>query len=262
MRLATWNVNSIKARLPFVLGWLKARRPDVVCIQELKVADDDFPYDTFDAAGYRCAVHGQPQWNGVAVLSRRPAEVVQRGLPGAEDQGARLVTAVVDGLSVTSVYVPNGKTVEHPDYEAKLVWLDRLGDYVEKVVDPAAPHVIGGDFNIAPGPLDSWDPQRFAGTIFHTDAELERYERLLGAGLDDLYRHTHPDGAMFSWWDYRAGAFHKNQGLRIDFLLATAPVRDRVDTIGVDRDYRKKHDGETPSDHAPVIADLGDQETT
>lgn len=256
MRLATWNVNSIKARLPFVLGWLRARRPDVVCIQELKVADGDFPHAEVEAAGYHAAVHGQPQWNGVAVLSRNPAEVLQVGLPGAEDQGARLLTVAVDGLTVTSVYVPNGKTIDHPDYTSKLTWLDRLGDYAEKAVDPDGAHVIGGDFNIAPGPLDSWDPERFAGTIFHTDEEIARLDRILATGLGDIYRHTHPDGDRFSWWDYRGGSFHKNQGLRIDFLLATAPVRDRVDTIGVDRDYRKKQEGETPSDHAPVIADL------
>lgn len=257
MRLATWNVNSIKARLRFVLGWLAARSPDIVCLQELKVADGDFPHDAFAEAGYHYAVHGQPQWNGVAVLSRNPSDVLQRGLPGAEDQGARLITVEVDGITVTSVYVPNGKSVEHPDYTAKLAWLDHLGDYAAKVVDPSSPHVIAGDFNIAPGPLDSWDPDRFAGSIFHTDDELARYTRVLDAGVEDLYRGVHPEGTMFSWWDYRAGAFHKNQGLRIDFLLATTPVRDKVDTIGVDREYRKKQDGETPSDHAPVIADLG-----
>lgn len=254
--MATWNVNSIKARLPFVLGWLRAREPDVVCIQELKVADDEFPHAELAAAGYHCAVHGQPQWNGVAVLSREPATVLQRGLPGAGDQGARLITVDVGGTTVTSVYVPNGKTVEHPDYLAKLAWLDRFGDYVADLVDASAPHVIGGDFNLVPGPLDSWDPVRFEGAIFHTEEELARYTRVLGTGLEDLYRCVHPEGTMFSWWDYRAGSFHKNQGLRIDFLLATAPVRDRVDTIGVDREYRKKQEGETPSDHAPVIADL------
>lgn len=256
MRVATWNVNSIKARLPFVLGWLNAREPDVVCVQELKVADDEFPHAEIEGAGYHCAVHGQPRWNGVAVLSRKPATVLQRGLPGAEDQGARLITVDVDGIAVTSVYVPNGKTVEHPDYVAKLAWLDHFGEYVEDLVDPSSPHVIGGDFNLVPGPLDSWDPARFEGTIFHTDDEIARYTRVLDAGLEDLYRCVHPEGTMFSWWDYRAGSFHKNQGLRIDFLLATAPVRDVVDTIGVDREYRKKQGGETPSDHAPVIADL------
>jgi len=256
MRIATWNVNSIKARLNFVVAWLRDRSPDVVCLQELKLDEASFPFESFESAGYHAALCAQPQWNGVAVLSRSPAKVVQSGLPGREADGARLITVEVDDLVATSVYVPNGKHVGHADYEMKLAWLDALCDYVEATHDPSRPTVIGGDFNIAPGPLDSWDPDRFAGSIFHTEAELARFQRLVDAGFADLYRSVEPEGRMFSWWDYRAGAFHKNQGLRIDFLLASAPVLSAVDTIAIDREYRKKHDGETPSDHAPVVADL------
>jgi exodeoxyribonuclease III len=258
VRIATWNVNSIKARLPFVLHWLDARKPDVVALQELKVAEDKFPFAALEAAGYHATLHAQKAWNGVAVLSRNPATKTQGGLPGAEDAGARLVTVEVDGLSMTSVYVPNGKTVSHDDYQVKLSFMDALVRYAETMVATGQRVVIGGDYNICPADADSHDPAGSAGHIFHTDQERARITRLLGLGLVDLYREAEPDGDMFSWWDYRAGAFHKNKGLRIDLLLATPVVREAVTNVWIDRDYRKKKEGETPSDHAPVIAELRD----
>ena len=256
MRIATWNVNGMRARQDFVLHWLAAREPDVVALQELKASDEQFPHDVFEALGYRAAVYGQKGWNGVAVLARKPFELVQRGLPGQEALGARLVTVRVEGLSVTSVYCPNGKSTGHEDFPHKLAWYDALAAHWAAHHDPSEPALLCGDFNVCPAPLDSWNEAFLAGHIFHTQAERTRFRALLDAGLVDLFRARHPDLQAFSWWDYRGGAFHRNQGLRIDFLLATRPVALALRAVGIDRDYRKKHDGLTPSDHAPVFADL------
>lgn len=256
MRIATFNVNSIHARLAFVLGWLKARAPDVVCMQELKLSDEAFPREAFEAAGYRIATFGQAQWNGVAVAATQEPEVLHRGLLGAEAAGARLLSVRVHDTTVVSVYVPNGKTIAHDDFQLKLRFLDALADYVERELDPRSRVVIGGDFNLCPTDLDSYDPERLKGSIFHTPEERSRFERIVAAGYVDLYRHKNPDGPMFSWWDYRAGCFHKNMGLRIDLLLASASVASATREVFIDRDYRKKKDGNIPSDHAPVIADL------
>jgi exodeoxyribonuclease-3 len=256
MRIATWNVNGLRARLDFVLRWLRERRPDIVGLQELKLTDEQFPHAEIEEAGYRAVVHGQKAWNGVAILSREPAEIVQRGLPEQEDLGARLLTANVAGLSFTTVYVPNGKSVDHDDYPRKLAWLDALAAHVEKRGAANAPEVLCGDFNVVPAPIDSWNETQFNGSIFHTDEERARLRDLLDRDLADLFRELHPDEQAFSWWDYRGGAFHRKMGLRIDFLLATRSVVDRVRSVEIDRDYRKKQEGLTPSDHAPVIADL------
>jgi exodeoxyribonuclease-3 len=254
MRVATWNINGLRARWEFLLHWLAARRPDVVALQELKLEDEQFPHAELAAAGYHAAVHGQKAWNGVAVLSREPAEVVQRGLPGQEELGARLLTARVGGLSFTSIYVPNGKHVGHADFPKKLEWLQALA--VHLAASGGGEALVGGDFNLCPGALDSWNEKLFAGAIFHTQEERGRFERLLETGLVDLYRHRHPEGQAFSWWDYRAGAFHKNQGLRIDLLLGSPGVAGRLREVEIDRDYRKKKEGLIPSDHAPVMAEL------
>ncbi|HTJ83734.1 MAG TPA: exodeoxyribonuclease III [Polyangiaceae bacterium] len=260
MRIATWNVNSVVARLDFVLDYLTTRQPDIVCVQELKIDDQGFPRLAFAQAGYVAATHGQPQWNGVAVFVRTdagpPPVILQAGLPGQDAQGARLLTVRALGLTVTSVYVPNGKSTRHPDFAMKLAWLDALVDHVAATSDPAALHVIGGDFNLCPGDLDTWDPVGHAGHIFHTEAERSRFERLLALGYRDLFREKYPNDATFSWWDYRAGAFHKKHGLRIDLLLGSKSLVDRVTSVTIDRDFRKKRDGRIPSDHAPVVAEL------
>lgn len=256
MRIATWNVNGLRARLDFVRHWLRARQPDVVGLQELKLDDEQFPHEELAAEGYGAVVHGQKAWNGVAVLCRGDAEVVQKGLPGQDELGARLVTARVGDLAFTSVYCPNGKHVGHEDFPRKLAWLDALAEHLAERHDPRQPAVVCGDFNVCPGPLDSWNETAFAGGIFHTDAERGRFRRLLDGGLTDLYRRLHPDVQAFSWWDYRGGDFHRNHGLRIDFLLAGEPLAGRVRHVEIDRDYRKKKDGLTASDHAPVFADL------
>jgi len=256
MRIATWNVNGLRARLDFVRLWLRERQPDVVGLQELKLADEHFPHDVFAAEGYRALTHGQKAWNGVAVLTRAPAEVLQTGLPGQEDLGARLLTVRVEGLVFTTFYCPNGKHMGHADFPRKLAWLDALAAHLEKHYSPEEPAVVCGDFNLCPTPLDSWNEAALAGQIFHTAEERTRYQRLLQWGLHDLYRERHPDTQAFSWWDYRGGAFHRKQGLRIDFLLGTKPVRARATQVEIDREWRKKQAGLTASDHAPVYADL------
>jgi exodeoxyribonuclease-3 len=256
MRIATWNVNGLRARLEFVVHWLRERQPDVVGLQELKLTAEQFPADVFEAEGYTAVMHAQKAWNGVAILSRKPVELTQQGLPGQDDFGARLVTAKVEDLSFTTVYCPNGKTLSHEDYARKLSWYDSLLEHFQITGDAGAQTILCGDFNICPGPLDSWDEEKLAGDIFHTDAERERLQKLIDWGFVDIYRHEHPDSQAFSWWDYRGGSFHRGLGLRIDFLLATQSARARVTSVEIDRDYRKKKEGLTASDHAPVIADL------
>jgi len=254
MRIATWNVNGLRARLDFVLHWLRARAPDVVGLQELKLTDEQFPALELEAAGYRAVTHGQKGWNGVAILAREPVEVVERGLRGQEDCGARLVTGRVGGISFTTIYCPNGKATDHEDFPRKLAWLDALTAHAAALA--THPAVLCGDFNLCPTALDTWNEAALHGRIFHTDAERERFTRLLGTGWTDLFRARHPETRAFSWWDYRAGAFHRGHGLRLDFLLATEPVVARLRAVEIDRDYRKKKDGLAASDHAPVFADL------
>lgn len=256
MRVATWNVNGLRARLDFVSHWLRERQPDVVGLQEIKLTDPQFPHGELEQLGYRAVTHGQKSWNGVAILSRLPLEVVARGLPGTEESGARLITAKAGGLLFTSVYCPNGKDIEHADFPMKLTWLDTLANHLEQAHRSDEPLIVGGDFNVCPSPMDSWNEEKLAGQIFHTDAERKRFQRLLEWGLVDAYRKLNPDSRAFSWWDYRAGAFHKKQGLRIDFLLATSSVMSRIRSVEIDREYRKKKDGLIPSDHAPVFLDL------
>ena len=256
MRFATWNINGIRARLDFVLHWLRERQPDLVGLQELKVTEEQFPLAELEAAGYRAVLQGQKSWNGVAILSRRPVEVTQKGLPGQDDLGARLISANAGEICFTTVYCPNGKSVGHPDFRRKLTWFDGLVAHFESLHDPARPEILCGDFNVCPKPIDSWDEDRLRGSIFHTEEERGRLRRLLSWGLADVFRDRFPDTQTFSWWDYRGGAFHRKQGLRIDFLLATKSIVQRVRTVEIDRDYRKKKEGLTPSDHAPVIADL------
>jgi exodeoxyribonuclease-3 len=256
VRIATWNVNGLKARLEFIRLWIQQRKPDVVGLQELKLVDEQFPHDEFQALGYHAAIYGQKGWNGVGILTREAAVVRQRGLPGQEALGARLLHVELDSLTFVTVYCPNGKTLGHDDYGRKLAWLDDLAAYVERSLPASRPVVLCGDFNVCPAPIDSWNEAALCGRIFHTDDERSRFRRLLECGFVDVFRACHPDTQAFSWWDYRAGAFHQRQGLRIDMLLATRSVMERVRNVEIDREYRKKKDGLTASDHAPVVADL------
>jgi exodeoxyribonuclease-3 len=259
VRLATWNVNGLRARLGFLGIWLRERQPDVVGLQELKVEDEERAREELRALGYESVVNGQRAWNGVAILARRalgvPSETA-RDLPGQEALGARLVAADIGDLSFTTIYVPNGKAEDHEDFPRKLAWLDALAEHVQRSVPGERPAFLCGDFNLCPSPLDSWNEEAFAGTLFHTDAERARFRRLEQAGLRDVFRDAHPDARVFSWWDYRGGAFHQGRGLRIDLALANAALAPRVRDVFVDRDFRKKKEGLLPSDHAPVIVDL------
>ncbi|MDE0227109.1 MAG: exodeoxyribonuclease III [Gammaproteobacteria bacterium] len=254
MRVATWNVNGVRARLDFIRIWLQERRPDIVGLQEIKTEADDFPHSTFEELGYEVVLHGQKGWNGVAVLSRLPVEDSFRGLAGQEEMGARLVGASIGGLTFATVYCPNGKSLEHEDFVGKLAWLDDLATFWS--AQNVGQGILCGDFNVVPQAVDSWRGEDADGQIFHTVEERSRFDALLGAGLADLFREKNPDSRAFSWWDYRAGAFRFGHGLRIDFLLGTPPVLARVNQVEIDRDFRKKKEGLTASDHAPVIADL------
>ncbi|MEI7546948.1 MAG: exodeoxyribonuclease III [Actinomycetota bacterium] len=255
MRIATWNVNSLKARLPRVEEWLADVRPDVLCMQETKLADDAFPALTFAALGYESAHHGQGQWNGVAILSRVGlTDVVANFADGHEpDAEARIITALCDGVRVTSIYVPNGRALDHEHYQYKLRWLARLRAHVAALGAPTDQMVVTGDFNIAPTDLDVYDPRKFVGATHVSPHERAELAALCDWGMTDLFRQLHAEGQLFSWWDYRAGDFHQGRGLRIDLVLGTRPVAERCSFAIVDRNARK---GTSPSDHAPVIVDL------
>ena len=259
VRVATWNINGLRARLDFIRHWLDARQPDVVGLQELKLEDSDFPHEAFADLGYIAQSFGQKSWNGVAVLSREESRVVQRGLPDQSDFGARMLDVDLGGLRFITVYCPNGKSVEHDDYPRKLAWFESLLAYVQEAHDPEQPMVLCGDFNVCPAPIDSWNEDGLHGRIFHTDAERSLLQHFFDWGLEDHFRRLHPDTQAFSWWDYRGGAFHRGQGLRIDLVLGTRAVGERVGDAVIDRDYRKKKDGMTASDHAPVWIDLTGQ---
>jgi len=256
MRVATWNVNGLRARLDFLVLWLRERRPDLVGLQELKLTEERFPHALLETEGYRAVVHGQKAWNGVAILSRHPVAITQKGLPGQDEFGARLITADAGGLSFTTVYCPNGKSVDHPDFPRKLAWFEALATHLRGLHREGRPAVLCGDFNICPAPIDSWNEELLQGTIFHTVEERARFATIVESGFLDLFRRLHPETRSYSWWDYRAGAFPRNQGLRLDLLLATRDVADRLQSVDIDREYRKKKDDLTASDHAPVFADL------
>ena len=258
MRVVSWNVNSIKMRLPRTVALLGRHEPDVVCVQESKVADGAFPADRFEAVGYCSSVLGQAGRNGVAILSRERLKDVVRGFPGDPAPGdARVLSGLVGGLRVVNVYVVNGVAVGAPQYELKLRWLDALFAWLRAQHDPSDPLLLVGDFNVAPGDADVHDPERWRGRNLASEPERQRLRALLRWGLVDLMRQHHEGPGPFTFWDYRAGAFHRNWGLRIDLALATEAVADRCASAWVDRDERKPTFGEgKPSDHAPVIVDL------
>ena len=267
MRIATWNVNSLKARLEKVAWWLDRAKPDVILMQETKLADKDAPVEMFKQAGYELAHHGEGRWNGVAIASRcglggvitnfgqplRTAETSETGddEPLAE---ARMISAECGGIRVICVYAPNGRLVNSPFYEAKLVWFDRLARWIDKAVSTGSPAIIGGDFNVAPDDIDVWDPAACHGGTHVSEREREAFSRLSKVGFVDAYRLHHSEPGRYSWWDYRAGMFHKNFGMRIDHLLVTAPLKPRVVWAEIDREARKGKP--IPSDHAPLVIDL------
>jgi exodeoxyribonuclease III len=259
VRIVTWNVNSLNARMPRVEEWLTDVEPDVVCLQETKLADSAFPAMAFEALGYESVHHGDGRWNGVAILSRVGLDDAVVGFhEGLEpDSDTRLVSATCGGVRVSSVYVPNGRTLDDPHYQYKLSWLARLREHLDSTCRPDDNVVVCGDFNIAPTDIDVWDPGAFEGSTHVSDPEREALRSLIDWGLVDVFRQRYPEAeGLYSYWDYTAGRFHKRQGMRIDYVLASAPLAGRSTLDVVDRNARK---GTKPSDHAPVVAefDLG-----
>lgn len=251
IKLATWNVNSVRMRLERLLGWLAREQPDVVCLQELKVTDEDFPRAEFEAAGWKMAVHGQKTYNGVAILSRAPLDEVTTGMnDGVDDPEARLISAGTAGLRVVSVYVPNGKTVGSDKWAYKQSWLERLRRYLDRTCDPSQPMVLCGDFNVAPEDRDVARVDEWKGTVLCHEEARAGWREIIAWGLVDTIRLHHTGEGPFSWWDYRMLGFPKNNGLRIDHILASRPLAARCTAAWVVRDERK---GKLPSDHAPVV---------
>lgn len=251
--VATWNVNSLNARIPRVEQWLAEVGPDIVCLQETKLANGAFPFDMFVGIGYEVAHHGEGQWNGVAIASRIGIEDRIDGFAdGIEpDDSARLVSVRCGSVRVNSVYVPNGREVGHEQYRYKLSWLGRLRSHLDATVGPDDEVVVAGDWNIAPTDLDVWDPAAFEGLTHVTAEERQALDRVKDWGLTDTFRARYPQPGLFSYYDYQAGRFHKRQGMRIDYILASAPLAERSTLDLIDRNARK---GKKPSDHAPVLA--------
>jgi exodeoxyribonuclease-3 len=255
MRLVTWNVNSLTARLPRVVQWIEEHQPDVVCLQETKQAEGAFPADTFAALGYESAHHGDGRWNGVALISRVGLTDVVRGFGTAEDEhGCRIVAATCGGARVHSVYVPNGRSLDNEFYGIKLAWLARLRAMLDETVAPGDQVAVCGDFNVAPDDGDVWDPAHFEGMTHVSQPERDALAAVEAWGLIDVFRRFNDPG-VFTWWDYRAGDFHQGRGLRIDLVLVSQSLADRASAAFMDRDARK---GQKPSDHAPVVVDFTD----
>lgn len=269
MRIATWNVNSLRARVDALTAWLERADPDVLLLQETKLADEQVPGLVFAGAGYELAHHGEGRWNGVAIASKVGiADVVtnfgdgpvrdSRKAGGDEDfdpfDEARMVSAVCGDIRFVSAYAPNGRVVGSPFYLGKLAWFERLHRWVDETCSPEEPTVMGGDLNATPADEDVWDPAKAHGGTHVSQEEREALRRFRDWGMVDAFRLRRPESGRFSWWDYRAGMFHRNEGMRIDLLYVTPPVAERVVWAEIDREARKGPP--TPSDHAPVVVDL------
>jgi exodeoxyribonuclease III len=255
LRIATWNVNSLPVRMPRVLEWLARVEPDVLCLQETKIADAAFPHAPIEELGYASVADGDGGYNGVAIASRVGLEDVSRGFadePGSPDLEKRAIVATCGGVRVWSVYVPNGRSLDSPHYQYKLAWLEGLRAAAGSELRDGRPLAICGDFNVAPTDEDVWDPQAFIGSTHVSAAERRAVDDLLALGLSDVHPRA-LKGAPFTYWDYRAGMFHKGEGMRIDLVLLSEALEENVQDAYIDRDARK---GSKPSDHAPVVVDL------
>jgi exodeoxyribonuclease-3 len=256
MKIATYNVNSIRAREARVIEWLERATPDVVCMQELKVDDEAFPSLVFAGMGYAAAVYGQKTYNGVAILSKTPLTDVTRGFgDGEPDEQARFVAGRAQGITFISAYFPNGESLQSDKFKYKLRWIDRLTTHVAARVARGEELVLAGDYNIAPAAIDCYDPVAWTENIMCSTAERAAFQKLIDLGLCDVVRRVHPGTPNYTWWDYRMNAFAKGRGLRIDHVLVTRGLVDRIRGAGVDNEARK---GKLPSDHAPVWVDLAD----
>ncbi len=254
MRIATWNVNSVRARLPRLLPWLAERKPDVLCMQETKVVDEDFPRAEIEALGYRVETFGQKTYNGVAIASLAPPMAVSRGLPGdPPDAQRRVIEATVGGIRVVNLYVPNGMDVGTEAYAFKLEWFRRLRAHLSAAYSPSQDLVVLGDMNVAPEDRDVHDPEGLRGQILLSEPERAALRDVMAFGLSDVLRQQTEEAGLYTWWDYRAAMFRRGLGLRIDLVLATAPLAARCVSVEIDKTARA---GEKPSDHAPVIAEF------
>ena len=254
MKLATWNVNSILARLPHVIRWLEAAQPDVLCIRETKCADEKFPTLDFKAIGYDCVIFGQQSYNGVAILSKGVCASVQRGYAGDDGSAhSRLLAVDVAGIRVINVYIPNGQVVGSEKYRYKLDRMKRLRDLLDQHYDPATPVLLCGDFNVAPEERDVHDPRLWQNRILFSEPERAALQHIKDWGFTDTFRLHTEEGGNYSWWDYRAGGFRRNLGLRIDHVWVSAPLAARSQNTWIDKEPRG---WERPSDHAPVVAEF------
>jgi exodeoxyribonuclease-3 len=258
MRIATWNVNSLKVRMPRVEEWLAYAKPDICCLQETKLADAAFPAMAFEAMGYESAHHGFKQWNGVAILSKVGlTDVVNGFCEGIDpDVDTRLLSATCGGVRIHSVYVPNGRSLDDDHYQYKLSWLARLRQHLEQTADPDQALVVCGDFNVAPEDRDVWDIRKFKGSTHVSKPERDALKHLEDWGLQDAFRLLRQEDQLYTYWDYRAGDFHQHRGMRIDLMLVTKPLAERLTYTLVDRFARK---GKLPSDHAPLLIDVADE---
>lgn len=257
LRVATWNVNSIRSRLQRLEAFLKRHQPDVVCLQELKCTEVDFPADAVRSFGYQALILGQKTYNGVALLSRRPMHLVASSLgvrlSDDEAEQARFLLAELDGVHIGSAYVPNGRSVGSAHYEYKLRWLEALRGFIKSKFSPRDAVILGGDFNVAPEDRDCYDPEAWRGQVLFSEPEKQALRSLQECGFQDLFRKQTSEAGQYSWWDYRQAAFRRGMGLRIDLILGTAPVAQDFKHAWIDREERA---GDSPSDHAPVLVDL------
>ena len=256
MRIASWNVNSMKARLGHVIDYCKAGHTDVILAQELKLTDENFPYDAFKEIGWNVAVHGQKTYNGVAILSPLPIENVEIGLDGDdEDEQARFIQATIKDIHVASIYLPNGNPCPGPKFDYKLQWMDRLDKVASKLLETEKAVVLGGDYNVIPQAIDCYDENSWQGDALYHSESRSKFHRLLHKGYTDAFRAIHPEGAFYSFWDYQAGAWQKNNGIRIDHLLLSPEAADRLQNAGIDKMPRGL---EKASDHTPIWCDIRD----
>lgn len=254
MKIATWNVNSIGMRLPHLLRWLSEQQPDVMLLQELKCVDEKFPLAEIEAAGYRAAVHGQKSWNGVAILSKHPIEDVMRGLPRDDsDEQSRYIEATVNGLRVASIYLPNGNPVDTEKYPYKLRWMDRLAAHARDLLQTEMPVILGGDYNIIPEAKDCHDPAVWAGDALFLPESRRHFRSILNLGFTEAFRALNDNAGEYTFWDYQAGAWPRNHGIRIDHFLLSPQAADRLAACEIDREPRSR---EKASDHVPVTVTL------
>jgi len=255
MKLASWNVNSLKVRLDQVQEWLRKNNPDCLCLQETKTTNEDFPHSAFLEMGYQSLFNGQKTYNGVAILSRHPPRDPVYDIPGFDDQQKRVIAADINGIRVINCYIPNGQDLGTEKFQYKMKWLSALIRYLESLAPKDRPVIVTGDFNITPTDLDLWDPEGMRDQIFCSKEERDHLQKIFNLGFSDCFRQDNPDKKQYSWWDYRQGMFRQNKGLRIDLVLASDPLKELHTHSFIDPEPRKS---ERPSDHTPVVSEFSE----